>query len=128
MATVHRIRYSDADPQGIAFNGNYTRYWDDALTDWLWDAGFTGEHLGVGAEMVTAHIEIDFRSSARLGDVIVTEPSVERIGNTSMTVALRTTRQSDGELIAEGREVIVFVDPETFRPVPVPEEIRTRLG
>ncbi|HLV90645.1 MAG: acyl-CoA thioesterase [Acidimicrobiales bacterium] len=128
MATVQKIRYSDCDPQGIAFNGNYTRYWDDALTDWLWEAGFTGEHLGVGAEMVTARIEIDFRSSARLGDTVVTTAEVERIGNTSMTVAVTTRRQGDDEVICEGREVIVFVDPDTFRPVPVPDPIREQLG
>ncbi|HEX6947554.1 MAG TPA: thioesterase family protein [Acidimicrobiia bacterium] len=128
MPTVQKIRYSDCDPQGIAFNGNYTRYWDDAITDWLEEAGFSGPGLGVGAEMVTARIEIDFKSSARLGDVLVTTPSVERVGNTSMTVGVTTRRQSDDDVVCEGREVIVFVDPETFRPVSVPDEVRARLA
>lgn len=126
MATTQKIRYSDCDPQGIAFNGNYARYWDDALTDWLEEAGFSGEGLGVGAEMVTARIEMDFRTSARLGDVLLTTPQVERFGKTSMTVAVTTRR--DGEVIVEGREVIVFVDPESFRPVPLPDAIRERLA
>lgn len=128
MATTQKIRYSDTDPQGIAFNGNYARYWDDALTDWFEEAGFAGEGLGAGVEMVTARIEMDFRASARLGDVLVTTAVVERFGNTSMTVGLTTRRQADGELIAEGREVIVFVDPNGFRPVPVPEVMRERLA
>ena len=128
MPTAQKIRYSDCDPQGIAFNGNYSRYWDDALTDWLWEAGFTGEGLGVGVEMVTARIEMDFRASARLGDVLVTSPRVEGFGNTSMTVAVTSRREADDEVIVEGREVIVFVDPETFRPVAIPEAMWERLG
>ncbi len=128
MATTQKIRYSDCDPQGIVFNGNYARYWDDALTDWLEESGFAGEGLGVGVELVTARIEMDFRASARLGDVLETTPVVERFGNTSMTVAVTTRRQGDEQVIVEGREVIVFVDPESFRPVSVPELVRERLS
>lgn len=124
MATTQKIRYSDCDPQGIVFNGNYSRYWDDAITDWLTEAGLEG----VGAEMVTARIEMDFRSPAFLGDTLVTEPAVEKVGTTSVTVAMTTRRASDGEVVVEGREIVVFVDPETFRPVPVPSEVRTRLS
>jgi acyl-CoA thioester hydrolase len=125
MATTQKIRYSDCDPQGIVFNGNYGRYWDDAVTDWMDEAGFEGLDLGgLGADMVAARMEIDFKAAARLGDVIETTVSVERFGNTSMTVGLTTTRVSDGEVVAEGREVIVFINPTTFTPVAVPDAIR----
>ena len=33
----------------------------------------------------------------------------------------------DGELLAEGRFVHVFVDDETRRPVPIPEGIRAAI-
>lgn len=129
MPTSQKIRYSDCDPQGIVFNGNYARYWDDALTDWLEEFGFGGPELGgIGVEVVTARIEIDFRNSATLGDVLVTSPSVERFGNTSMAVGMVTRRQSDEAEVVSGREVIVFVSPEDFRPVTVPDVVRDRLG
>lgn len=128
MPTTQKIRYSDCDPQGIVFNGNYARYWDDALTDWLEEAGYGGPELGgSGVDMVTARIEMDFKASATLGDVLETSIAVEQFGNTSVTLGF-TTQTGDGSVVVEGREIVVFVDPDSFRPTPVPDEIRTRLG
>ncbi len=129
MPTLQKIRYSDCDPQGIVFNGNYARYWDDAATDWFEELGFGGEELGgIGADVVTARFEIDFLTSARLGDVLETTVAVEKLGNTSMTLKLTTRRLSDGEVVVKGRQVQVFVDPETFRPTPIPEVFKQALA
>jgi acyl-CoA thioester hydrolase len=128
MPTLQKIRYSDCDPQGIVFNGNYARYWDDAATDWLEAAGFSGAELGgIGVEVVTARLEIDFKNTAKLGETLVTTVAVENIGNTSMTVGVRTERQSDGLVVALGRLIWVFVDPVGFRPVPVPDSVEQVL-
>lgn len=128
MPTTQKIRYSDCDPQGIVFNGNYARYWDDALTDWFDETGFGGEELGgIGAEVVTARLEMDFEAPASLGDLIETTLEVGRLGKTSMTVGF-TTKRGDDTVVVRGREILVFVDPATFRPVAVPAEIRVRLG
>lgn len=129
MATTQKIRYSDCDPQAIVFNGNYARYWDDALTDWLEQAGFGGEELGgSGVDIVTARLEMDFKASAGLGDTVETSIEVERFGNTSMTLTFTTRRLSDGAIVTEGKGIHVFVDPEKFRPTAVPAEIKERLG
>lgn len=129
MSTTQKIRYSDCDPQGIVFNGNYPRYWDDALTDWFEDSGYGGPDLGgTGVDVVAARLEMDFKASAALGDILETEIGVERFGNTSMSLAFTTRRQSDDEVVVEGREVIVFIDPGTFQPVPIPDRVRADLG
>lgn len=128
MPTTQKIRYSDCDPQGIVFNGNYARYWDDALTDWIEEHGYGGEELGgSGVDIVTARVEMDFKSSARLGDTLRTTLKVEKVGKTSLIVGFTTVRQSDDTVVTAGREVLVFVDPVDFRPTPVPDEIRSRL-
>ena len=128
MPTTQKIRCSDCDPQGIVFNGNYARYWDDALTDWFEEAGFGGEGLGgAGAEAVTARIEMDLKASAVLGDTLVTSIVVEETGRTSATLAMTTSRQSDGRTVAVGREVIVFVDQDQFRPMSIPDVVRGML-
>ena len=129
MSTTQKIRYSDCDPQGIVFNGNYSRYWDDALTDWFEEAGYGGAELGgSGVDVVTAHMSIDFKASASLGDVLETSIAVKEFGNTSMTVGFTTRRQSDDTVVVQGSEILVFVDSEHFRPVAVPDEIRTTLA
>ena len=129
MPTTQKIRYSDCDPQGIVFNGNYPKYWDDALTDWYEASGFGGAELGgSGVDILTARIEIDLKAAATLGDTLETSIEVEKWGNTSMTVAITTRRLSDGTIVVEGREVIVYVDPEDYRPVPVPDFIKDALS
>lgn len=129
MPTRQKIRYSDCDPQGIVFNGNYPRYWDDALTDWYEESGFGGVELGgIGVDILTARVEIDFKAPATLGDTLETTIAVERWGTTSMTIAIETRRLSDDVLCVEGREVIVYVDPEHFRPVSVPDFVKEGLS
>lgn len=129
MATTQKIRYSDCDPQGIVFNANYPRYWDDAVTDWLEELGFGGEDLGgIGASVVTARLEMDFEASTRLGDTLETAIVVEKVGNTSLVLGLATSRLSDGAVVARGREVVVTVDPAVLSPVPVPEALRAAVS
>lgn len=129
MPTVQKIRYSDCDPQGIVFNGNYARYWDDAMTDWFEEAGLGGPELGgSGVDVVTARVEMDFKASARLGDEIETVIDVERLGSTSLTLRFTTSRLSDGQPVTMGREVVVFVDPETFAPIPPTAAVLAALG
>lgn len=129
MPTRQKIRYSDCDAQAVVFNANYPRYWDDALTDWLEEAGFGGPELGgSGVDIVTARAEIDYRAPARLGDTLETSVEVEGFGRSSMTLRLSTRRISDGLVVAEGREVLVFIDPRTHRPTPIPSQIIEALG
>ena len=129
MPTTQKIRYSDCDPQGIVFNANFPRYWDDALTDWYEESGFAGQELGGnGVDILTARIEIDFKASATLGDTLETIIAIEKWGTTSMTIAIETRRLSDQVLCVQGREVIVYVDPDNYRPVQVPDFIKEGLA
>ena len=129
MSTTQKIRYSDCDPQGIVFNGNYARYWDDAITDWFEELGFGGTEMGgIGVEYVTVRLEIDFKAVVKLGETLVTEVAVERFGVTSMTVVVTTIRDSDRQIVAAGKAVYVFVDPEEFTPITVPEPFREAAG
>lgn len=129
MPDRRKIRYSDCDPQGIVFNGNYATYFDDAVTDWLEELGFGGPELGgMGVDVVLRRMEVDFLAPARLGDVVVTEVGVEKLGNTSLTLSLTSTREGDGAIVVRGREVHVFVDPVELTPAPIPDRFRAAAG
>lgn len=111
------------------FNGNYPRYWDDALTDWYEESGFGGAELGdSGIDILTARLEIDFKAAATLGDTLETTIQIERWGTSSMTIGVTSRRLSDDVVCVEGKEVIVYVDPENFRPTPVPDFIKQGLA
>lgn len=121
---ARKVRYSDTDAQGIVFNANFARYFDDTLTDFFEEVGDPLD----GIEVVLGRLEIDFRSPARLGETIVTGARVDRIGNTSITVSLATWEADSGRLVVEGRQVQVTVSASDWRPVPVPNSLADAIG
>lgn len=119
---TRKIRYSDTDAQGIVFNANYLTYLDDANTD-LFDAmGLgAGRFPELGYEWVVGRAEIDFRSTATLGEVLRTEVHVAERGRTSFTIHGRVTEETTGRVVIEARQVQVVVDATTFEPAPLPD-------
>ncbi len=116
-----KVRFSDTDAQGVVFNGMYATYFDDTITDYFDAIGVPWSELNTGGhDMVLARVEIDFRSSGRLGEVLVTGARVKRIGNTSLVFELRTWEKASGRTVAEAVQVQVIVDHADFKPVPVP--------
>ncbi|UCG41222.1 MAG: MaoC family dehydratase N-terminal domain-containing protein [Acidimicrobiia bacterium] len=119
---ARRVRFSDTDAQGIVFNANYPVYWDDAATDYFDAIGIPWDDLvEAGFEMVTAHLEIDFRAPARLADVVVTGVRVAEVGTSSLRFELATWRESDEALLAEGHLQYVTLTTDTFVPTAVPD-------
>lgn len=120
-----KVRYWDVDANSHVFNARYLVYVDDALTDYLEEAGFAFDtHAEDGYLLVLARTEIDYRSEATIGDVLLTMIDIDKIGTTSIVFSFRITDEATGRLVAAGREVYVSIDTGTRRPIPVPEEIR----
>lgn len=116
-----KMRFSDTDAQGIVFNGNYATYVDDAVTDYLDALGFDWEAFKrAGYDMVLARSEIDFRSSAKLGDELATGARIARVGRTSVVFELRSWVEGEDRTVIEAKLVQVLVDPETLRPKEAP--------
>lgn len=122
-ATYRRkVRYSDTDSQGIVFNGNYATYIDDTITDYFEAMEIPGDELARrGYEMVLARSEIDYRSAARLGEVLVTGARVARVGTSSVNFELQTWEEGSRRVVIDARLVYVVVDHESFRPTTAPD-------
>ena len=83
-----KIRYWDVDANAHVFNTRYLVYVDDALTDVFDGIGLPyQDHEAEGYIMVLARTEIDYRSEAVIGDVVVTRITVESLGTTSIVFA-----------------------------------------
>ena len=56
---------------------------------------------------------------------IVVELYCERLGNTSLTIAHRIVDAGDASIVyLDGNVVMVWIDPASGRPVPLPQVIR----
>lgn len=122
-----RVRYAEADPQGVAFHGHYVTYIDDAVTE-LWRAaiGSYDELVRRGADVMVVDLHLTFAAPARADDVLEVRIAVQRLGGKSMTSAVEIRRHE--EVLVRATVVHVFVDPATKRPMPIPAWAREALA
>lgn len=136
MKNTHTIRvlWTDCDPAGITFYGNYYRWMDEAAYYLFKAAGIRWEDWrsrfdALGIPLISAHA--DFSSPTRMGDELTVESWVSEWGKSSFTV---THRFMNGDrLAAEGYEKRVWcmgdpADPSTISSAPIPDEVRKPLG
>jgi acyl-CoA thioester hydrolase len=129
MAFEHelRVRFGEADPQGIVFNAHYVAWFDVALTELFRAAlGSWSAMVARGVDAVVAEITARFVAPARADDLVVLRIWVERLGTTSMESVVEVRR--DGELLVEGRLRHVFVDAQAWTKTPVPDFVREALA
>lgn len=125
------VRWEDIDAAGIINYQAYLRFFALAEAELLRSAGlnyrFLFESLGIWLPRV--RVECDFFQPVKLDELLVVEAYFSRIGRTSIHLDFEVRRRSDpAKLVASGRYVLVCVRQKDFGPVPVPTEIRDRLG
>ena len=118
--TIHRLRFSDNDSVGHVNNAVYAVMFEAGRTE-LMDAA--GVFLRGGPlAAVIVRLEIDFkREMSWPGDVTV-ESAVDHFGAKSVHIRQRVLFQ--GQLAAEGVSVLVLIDRESRRSVPLDDAIR----
>jgi len=130
-AFAHRIevRYGECDMQGVVFNAHYHAYCDDAVEHWMRARGI--HDLSGDWDFMLKKSTIEWSSAARYGDALDILVRVNRWGNTSFTVQLdgAVSDGATGERPVFHTEIVyVGVRKGTIETIPVPREIRERLG
>lgn len=109
--------------QGVVFNANYLAYVDDAIDQWF-TAVLPGDPAVV--EFMVKKAAVEWQSAARYAEVLDLVVHVARWGRTSFDTV---TEGSVGDRpVFTATLTYVCVDPETHRPVPVPERVRAALS
>lgn len=107
-----RIYYEDTDAGGVVYHANYLGFFERARTEYLRDRGLSVQALHEeGYIFPVVRVEIDFKSPARLDDLLRIDTSVVQVGKTSFTVLQRALRQDDDKLLVEARVTLVCVAP-----------------
>ena len=126
--TNRTVRFSHCDPAGIIF---YPRYFDlihEAKEDWFkegldWPfASMIGE-MRNGFPIV--RLEADFRGPSRIGDELTIALWVPVLGGASMHLHYAVTCGDEPRL--DARTVIVHVNLDTGRPLPIGDALRARI-
>ncbi|HIJ96047.1 MAG TPA: YbgC/FadM family acyl-CoA thioesterase [Desulfuromonadales bacterium] len=122
-----RIYYEDTDAAGVVYHSNYIKYFERARTEYLRDNGLTvAQFAEDGFVFPVIRVEIEYKSPARLDDLLTITTLPVRTGGSSFTISHSVIRKSDGTVMAEAVITLVCVNPE-LKPVRIPATLRTLL-
>lgn len=123
----HKVRYYEADQQGVVFNMWYLGYFDEAMTAYLEEGGLDYQKmLNAGFDVQLVHSEIDWKAPLRWPDTADIEVSLADAGRTSFSLGFNV--KVDGTEVATGRTIYVVVGTDGSGKQPLPELLRTALG
>lgn len=129
FAASFPIRFADCDPAGIAYFPRLLMLVDAAIEDW------TAATLGIDRRAIhldrrlglpTVTLETEFARPARLGDRLTLAVRVDRLGTSSITLAV--SGSIGGTACLGARLVQVLTDLDTMRPTPWPNAWRAALS
>ena len=127
FSTRIRLRYRDADPEGILFFGRPYAIAHDVYEEFVsflgcdWRSWFQNPEWAVPIRSSSC----DHLRPMRAGSECEVKVAVEKIGESSFT--LRYEFNCEGTSSAVVRLVHTFVDKKKFAKRPIPSEIRDRL-
>ena len=119
-------RWADNDAYGHVNNTVYYEWFDTAVNRWLVEAGLldigAGDPIGLVVETGCSYFSsLSFPSEVEVGIAI------DRLGRSSVTYRIGIFAVGSAEPSAQGHFTHVYVDRESRRPVPLPQELRAAL-
>ena len=122
-----RIYYDDTDAGGVVYHANYLRYLERGRTEFLRDRGLSVQAMHeAGIIFPVVAIEVNYRSPARLDDLLEVETGIVAVKNSSFVAGQRVLRKGDGKLLVEARVTLACVG-EGMRAQRLPKELRELL-
>jgi acyl-CoA thioester hydrolase len=120
-----RVRWSEADIQGVVFNGHYLTFFDVAVTEyWRMLADGDAQALrDIFDRLYVVRATIDFHAPARFDEEIDVCVRTARLGGSSMRVLFEIHR-GDAHLISGEN---VYVHAEDGKSTRLPDRFRERI-
>ncbi len=122
------VRFSHCDPAGIVYFPHYFDIFNGFIEDWYHEElGYNYADLIMGSRygFPFVHLDCDFKIPSRMGDVIDLTLLVERIGRSSLGIAIVCHKNGMERLRAH--MITAMMSLETKQPVPLPPALRNRI-
>lgn len=116
------VRWRDLDSYNHVNNSVFLTYLEEARLVWL--EGLIGDWKTDQLSPVLAASQVNFREQIEWPGELVVEVRCEKLGNSSLTLAHRITSADGSRLFSDASVVMVWVNPQTGRSVPLPEAVR----
>ncbi|OFV46252.1 Acyl-CoA thioesterase YbgC [Oligella urethralis] len=120
-----RVYYEDTDAGGVVFYANYLKFFERGRTEWLRNLGVNQAQLAEEQQriFVVVGTQLRYRSPARLDDLLQINTTLSKVGNSSCS--FEQIAERNGEILVESSIQICCVDTQSFKPAPIPADIRS---
>ncbi|MGE3174977.1 MAG: acyl-CoA thioesterase [Planctomycetota bacterium] len=122
FATELDVRVTDMNYGGHLGNDAMLSLIHEARFRFFRHHGMSERDAG-GARLVLADVAIVYRKEAFAGDRLRFEVGIGDTARVACDLCYRVTRPADAQLVAEAKTGLVFLDPETRRPIAVPPRV-----
>lgn len=126
MKHVYKVRvyYQDTDAGGIVYHSKYLDFAERARSELLVEMGVSNKKLieEEGVAFVLSSASIQYKSPAKLDDVIEVETMVKEMKNASMIMEHRFL--VDGQLKVAIEIKLAVINPKDLRPIRMKEELK----
>ena len=124
--TPVRVRWMECDAQGIVFNGAYMGYLEVAQSEYYRNLGFGIYRIAqIGYfDFAVVKTTLEYKSPARIDEMIEVYVRVSKFGNTSMTLNMEIYHPDSEHLLTKMEVVYVGYDAPTGTTRRVPDDIR----
>jgi acyl-CoA thioester hydrolase len=126
--TQVKVRLPETDAMGIVFHGNYFTYLEVGRVDYLLNLDLAEGLKPIREfENVVVAAHLDFKSPARLHDLLRIDVCTREIGKSSFTFGFRIRHMNENRVVALGYTTHCAID-EDFRPIEVPQNFRATIA
>ncbi|MDD0823647.1 tol-pal system-associated acyl-CoA thioesterase [Mannheimia sp. AT1] len=121
-----RVYYEDTDAGGVVYHANYLNFFERARTEFLRQYNFSQQELFAKSfAFVVRRVEIDYKSPARLDDLLKVETVILEVKKAS--VIFKQNLWKDEICLSSATVTVASVDLVKMKPVAIPDDIRQVL-
>ncbi|MEO1313725.1 MAG: thioesterase family protein [Pseudomonadota bacterium] len=123
-----KVLFQHCDPAGIVFYPRYFEMINQTVEEWFeQDVGYSFADMQArdNSGVPTVTLQTDFQAPSRLGERLVFELRVTKLGRTSLALTITSTGDETQRLKAE--LVLVYINKGTGRPMRWPDDVRAKI-
>ena len=123
------VRFNEVDMLGVCNNAVYINFFETARLEYIKAAGLMPEKgiFSDGKIFFMVRNEINYRSHAYYDDVLEVYSRISYIKNSSFGYDHLIVKLKTGEIIVDGKGVVVCVDPKTRKSTALPESFTEKV-
>lgn len=127
--TTVTVRFHEVDMLGVCNNAVYINYFEHARLEYVKAAGLIpkGGIFSDGKLFFMVRNEINYRDHAFYDDELEIYSRISYIKNSSFGFDHLIVKKKTGQIIVDGKGVVVYVDPKTRKSTSLPDDFIERV-